>query len=148
MKKFILLAALTVATQFVSATTQAQTATISEADRRGVAVPLEVYIKAQSLNDGALLMTAFHKDAQLIGADQSGMFTLSAKQYARGFSGKPDADEAQRKRSYEILSVTNDAAIAVVVLDYPKVKYTDYMSLLKVKGDWKIVNKTFFAERR
>ena len=27
--------------------------------------------------------------------------------------------------------------IAEIVLDYPQVKFTDYMSLLKIDGEWK-----------
>jgi hypothetical protein len=34
------------------------------------------------------------------------------------------------------------------VLDYPQVKFTDYMSLLKIDGEWRIVNKTFYAEQK
>ncbi|MCA1574548.1 MAG: nuclear transport factor 2 family protein [Acidobacteria bacterium] len=33
-----------------------------------------------------------------------------------------------------------------MVLDYPQVKFTDYMSLLKIDGQWWIVNKTFHSE--
>ena len=33
-------------------------------------------------------------------------------------------------------------------LDYPKVVFTDYMSMLKVDGRWVIVNKTFHAKPR
>jgi Putative lumazine-binding len=125
-----------------------QASTISPEVRAAVSVPLETYIRAQATGDGRLLMTAFRNDAMLQGADASGTIKLSAAQYARGFNGRPADDEAQRTRSFEILSVVNDAAIAVVVLDYPRVKYTDYMSLLKINGEWKIVNKTFFAQRR
>ncbi len=147
MKKLVTLLLLACAAPTFNISSQAQSVAISAADRTAVSVPLETYIKAQENGDGALLLTAFHKDAMLIGADKSGMFTLSAKQYARGFPGKPADDEAQRKRSFEILSVTNDAAVALVILDYPKVKYADYMSLIKIKGEWKIVHKTFFADR-
>jgi Putative lumazine-binding len=126
----------------------AQSTPISAEVRTAVSVPLETYIRAQERGDGTLLMTAFRRDAILQGADNSGAVKLTAAQYARGFSGRPAEDEAQRKRSFEILSVVNDAAIAVVILDYPSVKYTDYMSLLKINGEWKIVNKTFYAERR
>ncbi|MGH9859080.1 MAG: nuclear transport factor 2 family protein [Candidatus Acidiferrales bacterium] len=33
-----------------------------------------------------------------------------------------------------------------VVLDYPNARLTDYMSMLKINGEWKIVNKTFTSE--
>jgi Putative lumazine-binding len=126
----------------------AEPVTITSEVRAAVSLPLETYIRAHAIGDGKLLMTAFRRDAILQGADKSGTVSLSAAQYARSFSGRPADDEAKRKRSFEILSVADDAAVAVVVLDYPAVKYTDYMSLLKIKGEWKIVNKTYFAERR
>jgi len=33
-------------------------------------------------------------------------------------------------------------------LDYPAVKFTDYMTLLKIDGEWKIINKTFYADAK
>jgi len=42
--------------------------------------------------------------------------------------------------------VTGNAGVAKIVLEYPTVTFTDYMSLLKVGDEWKIVNKVFYAE--
>jgi len=33
-----------------------------------------------------------------------------------------------------------------VVLEYPEVILTNYMTLLKIDGEWKITHKTFSAE--
>ena len=68
-------------------------------------------------------------------------------EYISGFSGKPAEDEAQRKRSIEMIDITGNAAVAKIKLDYPKTTLTDYFSLLKVEGEWKVVNKIFHAER-
>ena len=38
--------------------------------------------------------------------------------------------------------------MAKVVLDYPSVKFTDYLSLVKADGEWRIVNKIFNVERK
>ncbi|HEX8636521.1 MAG TPA: nuclear transport factor 2 family protein [Pyrinomonadaceae bacterium] len=46
----------------------------------------------------------------------------------------------------ESVDITGNAASAKIILDYPTVRFTDYMSLLKIDGEWKIVNKTFYAE--
>ncbi|HLM56224.1 MAG TPA: nuclear transport factor 2 family protein [Pyrinomonadaceae bacterium] len=59
---------------------------------------------------------------------------------------RPAADEAQRKRSVESADITGNAAVAKLALDYPEVRFTDYMTLLKIEGEWKIVNKAFYAE--
>ena len=39
--------------------------------------------------------------------------------------------------------ISGVAGTAKVYLDYPTETYTDYISLLKVDGEWKIINKTF-----
>jgi hypothetical protein len=72
----------------------------------------------------------------------------SAEEFAARFKGTPAADEKERKRSFEIIDVSGSAAIARVVLDYPTVKFTDYMTLLKIDGEWKIINKTFSSEAK
>jgi hypothetical protein len=66
--------------------------------------------------------------------------------YVAGAPGKPAADEAQLKRRIVSVDVTGTAASAKVELDYPSAKLTDYMSLLKVGNEWRIVNKIFTAE--
>ena len=33
-----------------------------------------------------------------------------------------------------------------MILDYPAVRITDYFTLLKVDGTWKIMNKVFHSE--
>ncbi len=73
---------------------------------------------------------------------------MSVEQYAGRFSGKPADDESQRNRSVEVLDLTVDAAVAKVVLDYPTIKFVDYMSLLRIDGEWKIVNKSFNAQTK
>lgn len=72
--------------------------------------------------------------------------TRTFEEYIGGTSGKPADDEPKRKRSIESIDISGDAAIAKIVLDYPSVKFTRYMSLLKINGEWKIVNKRFYAE--
>ncbi|MDQ3063478.1 MAG: nuclear transport factor 2 family protein [Acidobacteriota bacterium] len=74
------------------------------------------------------------------------LLNMSVEEFATRFNGKPADDEAKRKRSIESIDVSGNAAIAKIILDYPTVKFVDYMSLLKTDGEWKIVNKSFYAE--
>jgi hypothetical protein len=60
--------------------------------------------------------------------------------------GKPAPDEDKRKRWIESVEVSGSAAVGKIILDYPTVKFVDYMTLLKIDGEWKIVNKSFYAE--
>ncbi|HYP02166.1 MAG TPA: nuclear transport factor 2 family protein [Pyrinomonadaceae bacterium] len=64
----------------------------------------------------------------------------------RGRVRQTRPDEAQRKRSIESIDITGNAAVVKVLLDYPSARLTEYMSMLKIDGEWKIVNKTFVSE--
>jgi hypothetical protein len=74
------------------------------------------------------------------------LLNLSVEEFASRFSGKPAADESQCKRRIDRLDITGNAGVARIVLDYPDATLIDYMSLLKVNGEWKIVNKVFNVE--
>ena len=70
---------------------------------------------------------------------------LTSAEYIARAAGKPADDEAQRSGG-SIVDVTGDAAVAKITLEYPGVTLTDYMSLIKVDGEWRIVNKIFPRE--
>jgi hypothetical protein len=107
--------------------------------------PLELYVLAQQTGNGQYIRQAFAKDARIIGNFNGAMINWSVDEYVARFSGKPADDEAKRVRSTELISVTRDAAVGKVVLDYPAILFTDYMALIKIEGEWKIVSKSFNA---
>ena len=121
---------------------------LTDEDKKAVAVPLENYIKAHATGDGEFIRKAFHTEAKVMFFADGKFNQWSAEEFAARFTGKPAADESKRKRSFEIIDVSGNAAIAKVVLDYPAVKFTDYMTLLKIDGEWKIINKTFYADAK
>jgi hypothetical protein len=86
--------------------------------------------------------------AHLFWAAADTLARRSGEAYAAGFSGRPADDEAQRRRRIVSIDRTGTAAMAKIELDYPTVRFTDYMSLLKVNGEWKIVNKIFHREAK
>lgn len=117
-------------------------------EEAAVRVPLENYIKAHATGDPEYARKAFHSEGNMIwireGKYSSEPFDAFIK---RAFTGKPAADEAKRKegRKIEAVDISGNAAVARIVLDYPAVKFVDYMTLLKIDGEWKIVNKSFYA---
>ncbi len=109
-------------------------------------VPLENYLQGHATGNGDFMRKAFHTDAKVMAFRDGKLTNLTAEEFASRFNGKPAADEAQRKRRIEHVEITGNAGVGKIVLDYPTVTYTDYMSLLKVGDEWKIVNKVFYAE--
>ena len=117
-----------------------------DSEKAAVRVPLENYIKGHETGDGEYMKKAFHTEGNLIFIRDGKYTTRSFAEYIAGMSGKPAADESKRKRAIEAIDVAGNAAVARIVLDYPTTKFVDYMTLLKINGEWKIVNKAFYAE--
>jgi hypothetical protein len=118
----------------------------SSAEEAAARVPLENYLKGHATGDGEYFKKAFHPEARLFWYRDGKLMTRTSAEYIAGASGKPAADEANRKRWIESVKITGNAGVGIIVLDYPTTKFVDYMSLLKVDGEWKIINKTFYAE--
>src|SRR5262245_65509 len=95
-------------------------------------VPLDHYINAHATGNPEFIRKAFFPDAKIMAFRDGKLLNLSVEEFASRFSGKPAADEAQRKRRIESLTITGNAGVARIVLDYPETTMIDYMSLLKV----------------
>ncbi len=67
--------------------------------------------------------------------------------FGRG-PGKAAKDGARGGRKLPLVDVAGDMALVKVELDYPKVKFTDYLSMLKIDGKWTVVNKTYTGTRK
>ena len=116
------------------------------AEEAAARIPLENYLKGHATGDAEFMKKAFHPEAKLFWYRDGKLNQRTSADYIAGSSGKPAADEAQRKRWIESVKVTGNAGVGIIVLDYPTAKLTDYMSLLKIDGEWKIINKTFTSE--
>ena len=139
MKKFLISFALILSAIALAASAQT-------ADKDAARVPLENYVKGHATGDGEFMKKAFHTEGNLIFIRDGKYMTRSFAEYIAGFTGKPAADEADRKRSIEMVELTGNAGVGKIILDYPTVRFVDYMTLLKIDGEWKIVNKIFYAE--
>ena len=120
-----------------------------EKDEAGARAAVNHYLAGQATGSAAEFAAAFHPKAMLYW-NRDGIFaerTLADFIAAAG-TGKAAADEAQRRRWIESLDVTGNVGVAKVVLDYPNVRFTDYLSLVKADGEWRVVNKIFQADRK
>lgn len=106
---------------------------------------MQKMMRAFETGDANLAFEVLRKDGMVIGysSSRSAMVTQTTEEWAKGFAGKPADDEAQRKRSYEILDVTENAAVVKLSLDYPGWNGLDYLTLSKIEGHWMIVSKSW-----
>jgi Putative lumazine-binding len=122
-------------------------ASAQESEEAAVRAAVEHYFQGHATGQGEHFRKVFHPDSKLFFIREGKLTQWTAEEYISRASGKPAPDEARRKRRIDSIDITGDAAFVKLTLDYPGVVFTDYMSMLKIDGQWKIVNKTFHAKR-
>jgi hypothetical protein len=116
-------------------------------DEAAVRAALQHYLAGHATGLGAHFDSVFHERANLYWIADGAVQTRTGESYIAGASGRPAANESERRRRITWVEVTGSTAVARIDLDYPGVWFTDYMALLEVDGEWRIVNKIFHIDR-
>ena len=142
--KLALAAVALILTPFLDGAPRRSSSTQSD-DEAGVRKTLGYYIAGHATGVADTMAKAFHPDAELKFV-RNGQYTRRPlAEYLAGFSGRPAADEARRSRRIVAMDIVGTAAVAKLELDHGSVLLTDYMHLLKIDGEWKIVHKIFHS---
>ena len=120
----------------------------SDPDIEGIQQAVQYYLDGHATGDPAVMTRAFHESARLQFIRNGQYSTRTLEAYLGGMGGSPAEDEADRRRRVVSVDYTGDTGVAKLELDYPGALITDYMQLLKIEGEWKIVNKIFTVQRR
>ncbi|NNE25298.1 MAG: hypothetical protein HKN09_00515 [Saprospiraceae bacterium] len=109
-------------------------------DEDAVIKTLNYYLDGGTNNDFETLKKAFHEDATMkyIRGDYTAVNALE-------FFGSRMKPGPAQKRECEItyMDVSGPAAHARIEIKYEEFMFVDYMNLLKIDGEWKIVSKIF-----
>lgn len=122
-------------------------AAAQETEEDAIRAAVEHYLQGHATGDGAHHAMVFHPVSNLYFIRDGELQTVTSADYIARASGKPADNEAERKRRIAMVDVTGDAAVVKVELDYPGAFITDYFAMLKIDGEWKIINKIFHVER-
>jgi hypothetical protein len=122
--------------------------TKASAEEPGVRAALNAYLEGHATGQADAFRRAFNPEARMLYAKDGHLVKTEIAEYIARAPGKPAADEDRRKRSIDLVDIVGDAAIAKITLTYPEVTFTDYMTLLKIDGEWRIVSKVFSADRK
>lgn len=109
---------------------------------------VQYYFDGLYLSDIEKLKKAFHPNAQVIGYFQGTLLFNSLEQFLEFVKATPAPSESGEKYDMRIVSVdmTGNEAVTKVADLYLGFRFTDYLSLLNIDGNWVIVNKTFYHE--
>ena len=106
---------------------------------------LNYYLDGGTNNEFETLEKAFHPNASMkfIGENYT---EVNAVDFFRDRM-KPGPAQNRKTRIISV-SITGNAANAQLEIEYPTFYFIDYMNLLKIDGEWKIVNKIFYKKNK
>ncbi|MDH4442322.1 MAG: nuclear transport factor 2 family protein [Rhizobium sp.] len=104
-----------------------------------------LYVHAMAFGKEGELRAAFHPDAAIIGNYQNDLEWLSLD----AFIGAIIAETPATPRSTPVCDVQSatvigDTACVTVIDEFAGLRFTDILSMVKVAGNWKIVNKVYY----
>ncbi len=118
------------------------TATLNVSEYDAIADVVQHYIDGAKSGKGDDMKPAFHEDATIFGYAGADLF---AGPIQRLFDWVDESDPATRlKARITSTDVVDSVATVRLELDnWSGSRYTDMFTLLKVGGEWKIMNKVF-----
>ena len=99
-------------------------------------------------SDVEKLKKAFHPNSQVIGYFDGSLSFESLDGYLEFVKATPATSESGEEPDWKIVSidVTANEAVAKVAGLFLGLRFTDYLSLLKIDGNWVIVNDMYYHE--
>lgn len=121
----------------LSTTAQAQ-----DSDYALVEQTVSYYLDGGTNRDFETLKKAFHETATMKYITGDGYTEVNALEFFR--KGTKPGPKVNRQTRVVSIDVSGHAATAKLEIDYPTFTFVDYMTLLKIEGEWKIVSKVFY----
>lgn len=106
---------------------------------------LNYYLEGGTNNDFETLKKAFHSTATMkyLGEEYKEVNALEF------FESRMKPGPKQNRKTRIIYSdISGNAANAKLEIEYPTFTFIDYMNLLLIDGEWKIVSKIFYKQEK
>ena len=121
----------------------------SAAEEEAIRETVEAYFDGMMQAKSDYLRRAFHSEARLIGIGRDGnAMIIPFDRWAQSWDGREPRDVSKYTNTIISTDIAGTAASVKTDLEWPDVHYVDYLSLLKIGGEWKIVNKIWWEESR
>ncbi len=117
-------------------------AAIDVSEHDAIAKAVQHYIDGAKSGKGDDMKPAFHKDATIFGYSGTDLFAGPIQQlFDWNDENGPAAELQARIASVDVVDTV--ATVRLELNNWTGSRYTDLFTLLKVDGEWKIMNKVF-----
>lgn len=116
-------------------------------DEKNIIAIVRLYFMGTYHGDKKQLQQAFHPEAHITGSINGEIYDWTLNDFIARVTGVPTAAEQNEKYNKEIifLDITGNTAIVKACVVVGPYTFTDYISLLKIAGQWVIRHKSFTA---
>lgn len=121
--------------------------TIQE-EKIAIAHTIQLYFEGMMERDRTKLDTAFDPSARLIGYRGENFTVTLYEEWASGTAKGEKRDPIQFDNRLLEIEIKGYTALAKTELFWPGIYYYDYLTLIKIDVQWKIVHKTWYEEKR
>ncbi|MEE9363580.1 MAG: nuclear transport factor 2 family protein [Cellulophaga sp.] len=104
------------------------------------------YLDGGSNNDYETLKKAFHKDATMKFISKGEYKEVNALEFFKKVI-KP-GPKSTRITNISYINISGNTANAKLEIEYPTFMFIDYMNLLKIDGEWKVVSKIYHRKSK
>lgn len=115
-------------------------------DYADITTTVSYYLDGGTNNDFETLAKAFHQNAMMKFVTKDGYKEVNALEFFKRVI-KPGPKQNRKTRILNI-SISGNIATAILEIEYKTFFFIDHMSLLKVDGTWKVVNKTYYRKNK
>jgi protease I len=115
-------------------------------DYKLVEKTVSYYLEGGTNNDYETLKKAFHKTATMKFMRNGEYKVVNALEFFKK-AIKPGPKQ-NRKTRIAYLNITGNIASAKLEIDYKNFSFIDYMNLIKIDGEWKVVSKIYFRKNK
>ena len=124
-----------------------QAIAITATDTEEIKLVIEAYYDGMTRGDAEVLDKVFHEHwhmKTLAGPAENPLLVVGKKEFIEYNRGKKQPGYAS-DRHITSIDVANNS-LAIVRIDKPSKRHSVFFTLVKIKGAWLMINKTFIAE--
>lgn len=110
---------------------------------------IQDYFQGYQKAETKLIKKAFHSETRLLSVDNGQLDKTEMSDWLKSLEDRKARGDI-RQGELKVLSIdqTDDTAIVKLTIDFPKFKFTDSLSLLKIQEKWLIVGKIYSVKEK
>lgn len=114
-----------------------------------IAQVIQDYYQGYQKAETKLIKNSFHSETRLLSVDNGQLDITEMNDWLKSLEDrKVRGDIRQGKLKVLSIDQTDDTAVVKLTIEFPKFKFTDSLSLLRIQGKWLIVGKIYSVQEK